>query len=75
MRRPGLDSDWFFRCQVNITEDNSTLQTRFDNHFNSAMGIYDTYKGSYRFYIQNKGGTLSDISGTVTVQYGAVTPD
>ena len=75
LRRPGLDSDWFFRCQVNITEDNSTLQTRFDNHFNSAMGIYDTYKGSYRFYIQNKGGTLSDISGTVTVQYGAVTPD
>ena len=74
LRRPSLDSEWFFWYQRSISADDNRLQTHFDNDITAGLGIYESYAGSYRFYIQNKGGTLSNLSGTVTVQYAADTP-
>lgn len=59
-------------CIGEIPDIRNAVSFEYDITCGDSQG---TISAGFQFYIQNKGGTLSDISGTVTVQYGAVTPD
>lgn len=69
LRNPTLDSEWFFRVEKEVSKNNDSVQSHFDNSVHSKMGAYKNYTGNYQFYIQNKGGELSHLSGSITIQY------